>query len=77
MVNLRYFDFFIMIIIGLSSLALASENPVEEDSDLNKILNHFDIAFTGVFAVEMILKVSTVYKSLAFTSWYRFTIFLD
>ncbi|KAK4308762.1 hypothetical protein Pmani_019562 [Petrolisthes manimaculis] len=56
-VNLRYFDGFIMIIIGLSSLALANEDPVDEDSDINKILNHFDIAFTGVFAVEMILKV--------------------
>ncbi|XP_071552669.1 voltage-dependent calcium channel type A subunit alpha-1 isoform X2 [Panulirus ornatus] len=56
-VNLRYFDFFIMIVITLSSIALASEDPVREDSYWNKILNYFDYAFTGVFAIEMILKV--------------------
>ncbi|XP_042869766.1 voltage-dependent calcium channel type A subunit alpha-1-like isoform X10 [Penaeus japonicus] len=56
-VNLRYFDVFIMIVITLSSIALASEDPVREDSDWNAILNYFDYAFTGVFAIEMILKV--------------------
>ncbi|KAK8724874.1 hypothetical protein OTU49_010957 [Cherax quadricarinatus] len=56
-VNLRYFDFFIMIVISLSSIALASEDPVREDSEWNEILNYFDYAFTGVFAIEMILKV--------------------
>lgn len=57
-VNLRYFDFFIMIVISLSSVALASEDPVVEDSEWNEVLNYFDYAFTGVFAIEMILKVS-------------------
>lgn len=57
-VNLRYFDFFIMIVISLSSVALASEDPVVEDSEWNTVLNYFDYAFTGVFAIEMILKVS-------------------
>ena len=57
-VNLRYFDFFIMIVISLSSIALAAEDPVEEKSPRNLILNYFDYAFTGVFTVEMILKVS-------------------
>ncbi|XP_063609776.1 voltage-dependent calcium channel type A subunit alpha-1-like, partial [Penaeus indicus] len=56
-VNLRYFDVFIMIVITLSSIALASEDPVREDSEWNAILNYFDYAFTGVFAIEMILKV--------------------
>ncbi|XP_023224867.1 voltage-dependent calcium channel type A subunit alpha-1-like [Centruroides sculpturatus] len=56
-VNLRYFDLFIMIIISLSSIALAAEDPVDEDSERNKILNCFDYAFTGVFTVEMLLKV--------------------
>ncbi|XP_042203570.1 voltage-dependent calcium channel type A subunit alpha-1-like isoform X7 [Homarus americanus] len=56
-VNLRYFDFFIMIVIILSSFALASEDPVREDSEWNEFLNYFDYAFTGVFAIEMILKV--------------------
>lgn len=56
-VNLRYFDFFIMIVICLSSIALACENPVIEKSPSNEILNNFDYAFTGVFAIEMLLKV--------------------
>ncbi|KAF8773096.1 Voltage-dependent calcium channel type A like protein [Argiope bruennichi] len=56
-VNMRYFDLFIMIIISLSSISLAAEDPVFEDSYSNKILNYFDYAFTGVFTVEMVLKV--------------------
>lgn len=32
-VNLRYFDFFIMLVICMSSVALAAEDPVVEDSD--------------------------------------------
>ncbi|XP_051167257.1 voltage-dependent calcium channel type A subunit alpha-1 isoform X5 [Leptopilina boulardi] len=56
-VNLRYFDFFIMVVISLSSIALAAEDPVDDDSQRNTILNYFDYAFTGVFTIEMILKV--------------------
>ncbi|XP_043464353.1 voltage-dependent calcium channel type A subunit alpha-1 isoform X7 [Leptopilina heterotoma] len=56
-VNLRYFDFFIMVVITLSSMALAAEDPVDDDSQRNTILNYFDYAFTGVFTIEMILKV--------------------
>lgn len=56
-VNLRYFDLFIMIVICASSFALATEEPVNEDAFRNKILNYFDYVFTIVFTVEMILKV--------------------
>ncbi|XP_022239678.1 voltage-dependent calcium channel type A subunit alpha-1-like isoform X4 [Limulus polyphemus] len=56
-VNLRYFDLFIMIVISLSSITLAAEDPVVEDSEKNRILNFFDYAFTGVFTLEMMLKV--------------------
>lgn len=56
-VNLRYFDLFIMIVICASSIALAAEDPVHENSPSNKILNYFDYVFTGVFTVEMVLKV--------------------
>lgn len=55
--NLRYFDFFIMVVISLSSIALAAEDPVCESSYRNDVLNHLDHAFTGVFAIEMILKI--------------------
>ncbi|CAH2068329.1 unnamed protein product, partial [Iphiclides podalirius] len=56
-VNLRYFDVFIMLVICMSSMALAAEDPVVEESERNKILNYFDYAFTGVFTVEMLLKI--------------------
>ncbi|KAL0121145.1 hypothetical protein PUN28_008671 [Cardiocondyla obscurior] len=56
-VNLRYFDFFIMVVISLSSIALAAEDPVWEDAPRNDILNCFDYAFTGVFTIEMVLKI--------------------
>ncbi|CAG7728468.1 unnamed protein product, partial [Allacma fusca] len=56
-VNLRYFDLFIMLVITLSSIALAAEDPVVEHSDWNEYLNFLDYAFTGVFTVEMVLKV--------------------
>lgn len=75
--NMRYFDAFIMVIITLSSIALAAEDPVDESAPINSILStfsvsislcallivhficivYFDYAFTGVFTVEMILKV--------------------
>ncbi|KAG5329127.1 CAC1A protein, partial [Acromyrmex charruanus] len=56
-VNFRYFDFFIMLVILLSSIALAAEDPVVQDAPRNKILSYFDYAFTGVFTVEMVLKI--------------------
>ncbi|XP_031638629.1 voltage-dependent calcium channel type A subunit alpha-1 isoform X8 [Contarinia nasturtii] len=56
-VNLRYFDFFIMLIITMSSIALAAEDPVDENSYRNEVLNYFDYAFTGVFTIEMLLKI--------------------
>lgn len=56
-VNLRYFDFFIMLIITMSSIALAAEDPVVEKSPRNEFLTYCDYAFTCVFTVEMLLKV--------------------
>jgi len=55
---MKYFDFFIMVVISLSSIALAAEDPVDEESTRNNILEYFDYAFTCVFTIEMILKVS-------------------
>lgn len=56
-VNMTYFEPFIMIIIVASSISLAAEDPVVEDSEWNLWLNYFDYAFTLVFTVEMLLKV--------------------
>nr|CDS32307.2 voltage dependent calcium channel [Hymenolepis microstoma] len=56
-VNLRYFDLFIMIVIASSSISLAAEDPVDERNPRNIILEYFDHAFTCVFTMEMILKL--------------------
>lgn len=56
-VTVPCFDTFIMVIIILSSIALAAEDPVQEQSQRNHILTYFDYVFTGIFAVEMLLKV--------------------
>lgn len=53
-----------MIVISASSIALAAEDPVKEHSLRNLILEYFDYAFTGVFTVEMVLKVSGVMPDL-------------
>jgi voltage-dependent calcium channel N type alpha-1B len=57
LVAYKYFDIFIMLIICASSISLASEDPVDELSYRNVILNYIDYLFTAVFAIEMILKL--------------------
>ena len=46
-----------MIVIIMSSIALASEDPVDPKSDWNKQLGYFDYGFTCVFGIEVLLKV--------------------
>ena len=41
-------------------MALAAEDPVHEKSISNEILNYFDFVFTGVFTVELVLKVAFI-----------------
>lgn len=57
LLTLKYFDTFIMIVISCSSIALATEDPVNEESNRNKFLNYLDYGFTFVFTAEMVLKV--------------------
>jgi len=49
-----------MIVICLSSISLAAEDPVHENSKRNLILNYLDFAFTGVFTIELVLKVCLI-----------------
>uniref|UniRef100_A0AAR2KXT7 Calcium channel, voltage-dependent, R type, alpha 1E subunit a n=1 Tax=Pygocentrus nattereri TaxID=42514 RepID=A0AAR2KXT7_PYGNA len=56
-VNLRYFEMCILLVIAASSIALAAEDPVATNSDWNKVLRYFDYVFTGVFTFEMIIKM--------------------
>ncbi len=57
LVTYKYFDMFIMIVISMSSVALAAEDPIDENSQRNQILNYFDYGFTVVFSIEMTLKM--------------------
>ncbi|XP_058640818.1 probable voltage-dependent R-type calcium channel subunit alpha-1E isoform X6 [Onychostoma macrolepis] len=56
-VNLRYFEMSILLVIAASSIALAAEDPVNTNSNRNKVLRYFDYVFTGVFTFEMIIKM--------------------
>ena len=56
-VTYPFFETFIMIVIIGSSIALAAEDPVDEKSERNVVLQYFDYIFTCIFALEMLLKV--------------------
>ncbi|XP_049714057.1 voltage-dependent L-type calcium channel subunit alpha-1S [Elephas maximus indicus] len=58
-VNATWFTNFILLFILLSSAALAAEDPIRVKSVRNQILEYFDIVFTSVFTVEIILKMTT------------------
>ena len=75
-VTLPCFDTFIMVIIILSSIALAAEDPVQEQSQRNHILTYFDYVFTGIFALEMLLKVIKFRILVKIISYFNLTFFL-
>ena len=54
------FDKFIMIVIVFSSLAIAAEDPVDEDNPRNYYLSKADYVFTITFACEVCLKVGAI-----------------
>ncbi|XP_014384914.1 PREDICTED: voltage-dependent P/Q-type calcium channel subunit alpha-1A [Myotis brandtii] len=56
--NLRYFEMCILMVIAMSSIALAAEDPVQPNAPRNNVLRYFDYVFTGVFTFEMVIKVS-------------------
>uniref|UniRef100_A0A671G4B8 Voltage-dependent N-type calcium channel subunit alpha-1B n=1 Tax=Rhinolophus ferrumequinum TaxID=59479 RepID=A0A671G4B8_RHIFE len=56
-VTLRYFEMVILVVIALSSIALAAEDPVRTDSPRNNALKYLDYIFTGVFTFEMVIKM--------------------
>jgi len=65
------FDVFVMLVIMLSSVALAAEDPVHEKSSRNRMLHKFDYGFTAIFAIECLLKVRARARSCARTLWGR------
>uniref|UniRef100_H3A6R0 Voltage-dependent N-type calcium channel subunit alpha n=1 Tax=Latimeria chalumnae TaxID=7897 RepID=H3A6R0_LATCH len=56
-VSLRYFEMCILLVIAMSSIALAAEDPVQADSPWNNVLKYLDYVFTGVFTFEMVIKM--------------------
>uniref|UniRef100_A0A803T5F4 Voltage-dependent N-type calcium channel subunit alpha n=1 Tax=Anolis carolinensis TaxID=28377 RepID=A0A803T5F4_ANOCA len=56
-VNMRYFEMVILMVIALSSIALAAEDPVQAESPRNEALKYLDYIFTGVFTFEMVIKM--------------------
>ncbi|XP_039631746.1 calcium channel, voltage-dependent, N type, alpha 1B subunit, a [Polypterus senegalus] len=56
-VNLRYFEMCILVVIAMSSIALAAEDPVQADTPRNNVLKYLDYIFTGVFTFEMVIKM--------------------
>nr|KAF6433008.1 calcium voltage-gated channel subunit alpha1 B [Molossus molossus] len=56
-VTMRYFEMVILVVIALSSIALAAEDPVRTDSPRNNVLKYMDYIFTGVFTFEMVIKM--------------------
>ncbi|XP_069048207.1 voltage-dependent L-type calcium channel subunit alpha-1C isoform X2 [Lepisosteus oculatus] len=57
-VNHNIFTNLILFFILLSSISLAAEDPVRNDSFRNMILSYADYVFTGLFTIEIILKMT-------------------
>uniref|UniRef100_A0A3Q3WH13 Voltage-dependent calcium channel alpha-1 subunit IQ domain-containing protein n=1 Tax=Mola mola TaxID=94237 RepID=A0A3Q3WH13_MOLML len=56
-VTLRYFEMSILVVIAMSSIALAAEDPVSPNAPHNNVLKYLDYVFTGVFTFEMVIKM--------------------
>uniref|UniRef100_A0A8C1R9Z6 Voltage-dependent P/Q-type calcium channel subunit alpha-1A n=1 Tax=Cyprinus carpio TaxID=7962 RepID=A0A8C1R9Z6_CYPCA len=70
-VTLRYFEMCILLVIAMSSIALAAEDPVWPDSPRNNVLRYFDYVFTGVFTFEMLIKMVDLGLVLHQGSYFR------
>ncbi|XP_072537833.1 calcium channel, voltage-dependent, L type, alpha 1S subunit, b isoform X2 [Salminus brasiliensis] len=65
-INATPFTNFILLLILLSSISLAAEDPIDPKSFRNQILAYADIVFTTVFTIEIVLKM-TVYGAFLHT----------
>uniref|UniRef100_A0A674EW28 Voltage-dependent L-type calcium channel subunit alpha n=1 Tax=Salmo trutta TaxID=8032 RepID=A0A674EW28_SALTR len=59
LINHHIFTNLILVFIMLSSVSLAAEDPIRNFSARNIILGYFDYAFTAIFTVEILLKMTT------------------
>ncbi|XP_052382047.1 voltage-dependent P/Q-type calcium channel subunit alpha-1A-like [Oncorhynchus keta] len=67
----KYFEFSILSVIAMSSIALAAEDPVWPESPSNQVLKYFDYVFTGVFTFEMLIKMVVLGLFLHQGSYFR------
>uniref|UniRef100_A0A8C5JF96 Voltage-dependent L-type calcium channel subunit alpha n=1 Tax=Junco hyemalis TaxID=40217 RepID=A0A8C5JF96_JUNHY len=58
LINHHIFTNLILVFIMLSSVSLAAEDPIRSHSFRNNILGYFDYAFTAIFTVEILLKMT-------------------
>ncbi|KAH0510777.1 Voltage-dependent L-type calcium channel subunit alpha-1F [Microtus ochrogaster] len=58
LIHHHVFTSLILVFIILSSVSLAAEDPIRAHSFRNHILGYFDYAFTSIFTVEILLKMT-------------------
>ncbi|XP_048344565.1 voltage-dependent L-type calcium channel subunit alpha-1F [Sphaerodactylus townsendi] len=58
LIHHHIFTNLILVFIILSSISLAAEDPIRAHSFRNNILGYFDYAFTSIFTVEILLKMT-------------------
>ncbi|XP_068104418.1 voltage-dependent L-type calcium channel subunit alpha-1F isoform X4 [Hyperolius riggenbachi] len=58
LIHHHIFTNLILVFIILSSISLAAEDPIRAHSFRNHILGYFDYAFTSIFTVEILLKMT-------------------
>uniref|UniRef100_A0A8C0H954 Voltage-dependent L-type calcium channel subunit alpha n=1 Tax=Chelonoidis abingdonii TaxID=106734 RepID=A0A8C0H954_CHEAB len=58
LIHHHIFTNLILVFIILSSISLAAEDPIRAHSFRNIILGYFDYAFTSIFTVEILLKMT-------------------
>ncbi|XP_072402632.1 muscle calcium channel subunit alpha-1 isoform X5 [Diabrotica undecimpunctata] len=56
--NHSYFSNMILVCIMVSSALLAVEDPIDTESETNKVLSKFDVFFTIIFSIELMLKTT-------------------
>uniref|UniRef100_A0A4W3IKT6 Voltage-dependent L-type calcium channel subunit alpha n=1 Tax=Callorhinchus milii TaxID=7868 RepID=A0A4W3IKT6_CALMI len=59
LINHHIFTNLILAFIMLSSVSLAAEDPIRNFSFRNHVLGYFDYAFTAIFTVEILLKMTS------------------
>ncbi|XP_059500341.1 voltage-dependent L-type calcium channel subunit alpha-1D-like, partial [Stegostoma tigrinum] len=59
LIHHHVFTNLILVFIILSSISLAAEDPIRAHSFRNLVLGYFDYAFTSIFTVEILLKMTT------------------